>query len=164
MVIAVESGDAAEICAALAGNGAILAVVSADRSTVDRDVAVAEAAGAVVIGFTADASDPAAWQRIAPHVEQRLGPIDVAVAIGSEPARRVVADALATDMAARSRGVIIEIGATVTTWAAPPGVRHRSILVDDGVPLRDVASSVLLCASDTIRSSSLTVTLGQSAT
>jgi hypothetical protein len=160
IVVAGDSRRLIEVVRSLAANAALLAIVAADRDVVDEAVQVAESLDAVVVGMTADPASAEVWQRIAPHVEQRLGPIDVAVAIGDEALRQAVAAALLPDMAARSRGVLIDVDATVTAVAATAGVRHRGIQTgSEQVSDTDVAAAVLLCASDTIATDGMLVTL-----
>jgi hypothetical protein len=53
------------LATALLRRGALVAVVSGDRTDVDAPVVL-----------HADPSDVAVWERAGPHVEQRLGPID----------------------------------------------------------------------------------------
>jgi NAD(P)-dependent dehydrogenase (short-subunit alcohol dehydrogenase family) len=160
-VVAGESSYLTDVVEALATNGALLAVVAPLRSTVDTAVARAEQLATSVIGMTADPSDPGVWDRITPHIEQRLGPIDVAVTIAAAGTRRVIVDALLPDMAARQRGVVVEIGSSVVRSAPPPGVRHRGVQGDTTTTASDLAAAVLLCASDIVTAASLLVSLGQ---
>jgi NAD(P)-dependent dehydrogenase (short-subunit alcohol dehydrogenase family) len=133
----------------LAANGALLAIVAPDRGVVEQSLEIAEQAGGAVFGITADPSSSVVWKRIASHIEQRLGPIDVVVSIATAPTRRVIANALLPDMAARRRGVLIEAGAKVPPRAMAPGVRHRSITGAE-FSADDLAATVLMCASDTL--------------
>ena len=140
---------------ASAANGALIAVVSADRAAVDQAVEAAEYLDATVLGLAADPSSPAVWERVAPQVEQRLGPIDVVVAIGAAELRRVVRAALAPDMAARHRGVLVEIGTGVDAPDLAAGLRHRGIECDPLNP--GLAAAVLFCASDSVATARLTI-------
>ena len=55
--------------------------------------------------MTADPASPTVWERVAPHIEQRLAPIDVAVAIGAvDTARRRPRGGAARHDRATSRG------------------------------------------------------------
>jgi len=74
MIVAGESSYLLEVTQALAGNGVLLAIVAPDRDLVEAAVALAEAESGVVFGITADPSAGVVWQRVAPHIEQRLGP------------------------------------------------------------------------------------------
>jgi NADP-dependent 3-hydroxy acid dehydrogenase YdfG len=161
VVLAGESSVLVEVSGVLIANNALPAVVAADRSIVDDAVAAAESAGRPILGMTADPSRPETWERIAAHIEQRLGPIDVVVVVASEAATKVVVDALVPDMAARGRGVVVEVGAPAAQRQFPDGVRHRAIRGAATTPASDVAQVVLLCASDTISTPHLLVTLGQ---
>ena len=141
--VVVAAGDGwpfADVVAGLAANGALIAVVSADRVEVDQ----------AVFELAADPSSPAVWERVAAQVEQRLGPIDVAVAMGDVALREVVRAALAPDMAARRRGVLVEIDTRVEIPDLAPGLRHRGIECNS--PDADLAATVLLCASDSLAS------------
>jgi hypothetical protein len=140
-----------DVVRALAANGALIAVVAVDRAVVD---AAAAGLDAQVFAMAADPASEAVWARIVPHVEQRLGPIDVVVTIsGAAADRAVVAAAVARDMAARRRGVVIEVGPDP---AGPgwDGVRRRHIV---GGTAESVAAAVLLCASDAMPTSSLRI-------
>jgi len=161
VVVAGDSPALTEVVRGLAANGALLAIVCADRSIVAAAVAVAEVLDATVNGMTADPSSAAVWERIAPHIEQRLGPIDVVVAQGDALLRQAVSTALLPDMAARHRGVLVEIDTEVSRVRHGPGVRHRGIQTG-GLEDGDIAAAVLMCASDTIVASSLVLTSGQS--
>jgi hypothetical protein len=160
MIVAGESSYLLEVTQALAGNGVLLAIVAPDRELVEAAVALAEAESGVVFGITADPSAAVIWQRIASHIEQRLGPIDVVVSIATAPTRRVIANALLPDMTARRRGVLIEAGAKVTSRTTPNGVHHRAI-TGGNFTARDLAACVLLCASDTLTARQLVVRAGQ---
>jgi hypothetical protein len=94
VVVAGRSLDAA--ASALAGRGATVAFV-ADTAVRNGDVAV---------HFRTDPSDAGAWDRIAMHVEQHLGPIDAVVADAA--AAPVVEAGLGADLARRGRsGVVV---------------------------------------------------------
>jgi hypothetical protein len=161
VIVAGDSPWIVEVVRGLAANGALLAIVAEDRSIVDDAVRVAAALDTAVMGMTADPASAGVWERIAQHIEQRLGPIDVAVAIGGTSLRGAVSAAVLPDMAARHRGVLIEIDAAVERIATAEGVRHRGIqcapsaVADDGI-----AAAVLLCASDTVTAAEMILTLG----
>jgi hypothetical protein len=145
----------------LTGKAAIVAgddaaTVVADRRTVDAAVAVAMGLEAQVFGMAADPASRDAWLRIVPHVEQRLGPIDVVVAIGEAANRAALPDAVVGDMAARRRGVVVEVGPDP---AGPrrDGVRHRHVLGGDPDA---VGAAILLCASDAMPAATLRLDLG----
>jgi hypothetical protein len=74
---------------------------------------------------TGDPADPALWQRVTPHAEQRLGPIDIVVLAGDVAMRNLVVEKLLPDMAARRRGVIVELGPDLAARSVPPGVHHH---------------------------------------
>jgi len=102
-----------------------VAVVAPDREALSRaaDWFGAEAVG--VVAVTGDPGDPALWQRVTPHAEQRLGPIDIVVLAGEVTMRDLVVNRLLPDMAARRRGVIVELGPDLTARTMPVGVHHH---------------------------------------
>lgn len=145
-VVAVgDTAQLVEVTRQLAANRMLIAVVARDRALVRRAVETAEELDAMVNGFTADPADPAVWERIRPHIEQRLGPIDVVICAGDPGARATVVAALVPDMKARRRGVLIEIG----TGSADPlgdGVRHH--LIEGDLDAHDVAATAVGYATD----------------
>jgi hypothetical protein len=145
-----------EVVRALAANAMLLAVVTSDRAIVDTAVAVADGLGTQVFGMAADPASETAWARIVPHIEQRVGPIDVIVAIGTAGDRSALADAVIVDMVRRHRGVVIEVGPGPSRPLAPEGIRNRHILGGDP---SSVAAAALLCASDAMPSPTLQITL-----
>lgn len=165
VIVAGDSPWIVEVVRGLAANGVLLAIVADDRTIVDDAVRVAEALDTAVVGMTADPASPSVWERVAPHIEQRLGPIDVAVAVGGAAMREVMSSAVLPDMTARHRGVLIEVDANVSIVTTPTGVRHRGIQVAAGAAItntaaaEDISGAVLLCASDTVTAASMTVTL-----
>jgi hypothetical protein len=156
---AIVAGDdvatVVEVVRALAANGALIAVVAA-REVVDSAVGVATGLDAQVVGMAAGMADRSAWARIVPHVEQRLGPIDIVVAIGDPGDREVLADAVVADMAARRRGVVVEVGRE-PVGAQRDGVRRRHVL--GGEP-EAIGAAVLLCASDSMPATTVRLDLG----
>ncbi len=160
--VAVVTGDFGGLVAlvtALAANDAPICVVADDRGVVDAALAAAAASAGAAMGITASPSEPGTWQRVVAHAEQRLGPIDVLIAAGSVPARSPVIDAVLPDMAARGRGVVVEVSEDATSAGAVAGVRRRSIVVDDQAVAADVAAAVALCASDVLTASTVTIRL-----
>jgi hypothetical protein len=153
-----------DIVGGLAANGALTAVIGPRRELLDAAVGLAVSSGATAVGMTADPTGAAVWERLAPQIEQRLGPIDIVIAAGDETMRSTVRTAVQPDMAARRRGVVVEIGAQVQALELPPGVRHRGIECDvDRLGGADagLVAVVLLCASDAVTAASLHVDLGQ---
>lgn len=128
------------VAEAFASNNIRLAVVAAERIE-----PLSDNGYAVVGDVTADGL----WARVLPHVEQRLGPIDIAVSIGTT----ALLSAVAPDMSARGRGVAIQVGNDESRVTAP---RRRQII--GGTP-HAVATVVLLCASDTLNATDVAVTL-----
>lgn len=146
-VVAVGADESlVAITRALSANAMLIAVAAADRELVARCVTVAESVGATVNGFTVDPTDPAVWRRIAPHIEQRLGPIDVVVSAAGDAGHDVVVAALMPDMVARRRGVVIAVGGPEPVTALPSGVRHVGISGELSAP--ELAAAVLRHARD----------------
>jgi hypothetical protein len=157
VVVAGDSPLIEAVVRALASNNMLLAVVAPDREIIDRALAITDALGVAAFGMTADPASPPVWERIGQHIEQRLGPIDVVIAIAAEPTRRVVAAALVPDMTRRGHGVLIEVADDAATIAVGGGVRHRAIAVSSPAP-DDVAALVVFCASDTVSAPTLSIT------
>lgn len=84
-----------------------------------------------------DIDDEALWQRTLAQVEQRLGPIDIAVGVGTATVLR----AAAPDMSARGYGVALFVGEDDVRVAAPT---FRQ--VPGGSP-ESVAAAVLAAAT-----------------
>jgi NAD(P)-dependent dehydrogenase (short-subunit alcohol dehydrogenase family) len=63
-------------------------------------------------GFKADPTDRTVWERVAPHVEQRLGPIDLVVADASTV--EVLEHVFRADLVRRGHGDIIRTTADAT--------------------------------------------------
>jgi hypothetical protein len=160
VVVAGDAPGLIDICAALGRNGSLVAVVCADASVVEAATTTAQRADQGGFGFAADPASPAVWERVTPHIEQRLGPIDVAVVVAPAATRATVVAALLPDMTARGRGVVIESGPSVSAVTTEPGVRHRAIR-GDRLSATDLAAAVLFCASDTVVAPSIVVTADQ---
>jgi NADP-dependent 3-hydroxy acid dehydrogenase YdfG len=162
-VVTGDSGTLHEIVRCLCANRVKVAVVSADRVVVDALTSAADP-DALSLGGVADPARRETWERLVPHVEQRLGPIDIAVVTGAEPARALVTAMLVPDMAARRRGVIIEAsiaegGTDAEPDETPPGVRHRAVGFGVAASAADVAATVVWCASDLLSAPRVSVRL-----
>ena len=100
--VLVVVGDAPalhDLTAQCVASGAMVAVVSTRRPAVE-----------VGLDFRADPGDSVALQRIAAHVEQRLGPIDAVVC--DPPARAAVVAVFEPDLQRRGHGrVVVSAGA-----------------------------------------------------
>jgi NAD(P)-dependent dehydrogenase (short-subunit alcohol dehydrogenase family) len=94
VVIAGSHPTFPDLVAALAGGGAFVALVSPAGG---RSVAHA--------GFNADPADPAVWERVAPHVEQRLGPVDLVV--GDAGTVAVLEPVFRPDLLRRGHGDVV---------------------------------------------------------
>ncbi|MGN6473021.1 MAG: SDR family NAD(P)-dependent oxidoreductase [Mycobacteriales bacterium] len=151
--VALVTGDfrgLVDIVTELAANGVPMCVVAGDRSVVNTALTAAESSTGGVVGITAPPAEADTWQRVLPHAEQRLGPIDILVAAGSAPTRERVIGAALPDMAARRRGVIVEVGGDVPEAVSLPGVRRRSVVPGATTSTADVAAAVVMCASDVL--------------
>lgn len=158
--VALVTGDhpgVVAIAATLAANGAPLGVITSERATVDAALAAAESTNAM--GVVGDPGDPATWERVVPHAEQRLGPLDIVVAFDSPAQRQAVISATLPDMAARRRGVVIEVGAEVGSVVTHDGVRRRFVQTDGDSTAADIAAAVALCASDVLVAPEVTIRL-----
>jgi NADP-dependent 3-hydroxy acid dehydrogenase YdfG len=122
-----------EVVRAFARNRMPVAVVAPDRDAVAVAADSYSAGDVAVLAVTADPADPQVWQRVAPHAEQRLGPIDIVVLAGDRTTHDVVVDALLPTMAARRRGVIVEVGEGLSPREVPTGVHHRLVESADAV-------------------------------
>lgn len=140
VVAGVDLAGLRAVVDAFAGNDVNLAVVAGER------VDPPGRNGYAVVG---DIGDAGLWPRVLPHVEQRLGPIDIAVSIG----RTALLDAVSPDMSARGRGVAILVG----EGNPPSAPRGRQVT---GGTADDLAAAVLLCASDTLTAVRATIQLG----
>lgn len=160
--VALVAGDfdgLVDLVTALAANDVPMCVVASERNVVDAALAAAESSTGAVMGITAPPADADTWQRVLPHAEQRLGPIDILVAAGSAPARVCVIGAALPDMAARRRGVIVEVGGDLPGALTPPGVRRRLVVLGPTTSPADVAAAVALCASDVLAAARVTLEL-----
>lgn len=120
-----------EIVRAVISERALVAVVSSDHALVATAVGLAEASGTPILGLTSDPADADVWQRNAPHIEQRLGPIDVVIAVGPPELRSPVENALAPDLAARHHGVVVMVGDEADATGHRSGVRFESVRPGD---------------------------------
>jgi hypothetical protein len=162
-VVTGESDTLDQVVRCLCANRVKVAVVAEDRALADA-LTSTFTPDASSLGVVTDPSQRETWARVVPHVEQRLGPIDIAVVIGAEPVRALVAATLVPDMAARGRGVIIEApiaegGADAVGDETPPGVRRRAVGFGAAVSAADVAATVVWCASDLLSAPRVSVRL-----
>jgi NADP-dependent 3-hydroxy acid dehydrogenase YdfG len=160
-VLAGTSSIVAPLAHAFCDNAALIALVVDDRAVVDQATSYADQTGVASLGIVADPAQRSTWDRVAPHIEQRLGPIDIMVAIGPPAVRTVIAAALMPDMAARKRGVIVEAGSKVGPLSVPAGLRHRAVSAGEGVSPWDLAAAVTLCASDVLVAPKVTIDLAR---
>jgi hypothetical protein len=142
VVVAGMDPAVVEIVQSLVRYRALVAIVSDDHELVAAATRIAEAASASIIGLTSDPTAAEVWQRNAPHIEQRLGPVDAAIAIGPVEVRDQVAAAFLPDMRRRHHGVFVEAGTDVRDPRLVDGVLHRCIRTG-GNGAEDLATSVL---------------------
>jgi hypothetical protein len=149
-ILAGSGTSLVDLAHAFATNNVLLAIVSTNRGTVEDAVRAAESRDVAVMGMTTDPGSPQVWERITQHIEQRLGPIDIVVAVGTSEVRDTIRTALVPDMTARGRGVLIEIGSSEDSTTSAGGVR-RVRLQAVGLQAEDLVATVLCAASDTAR-------------
>jgi len=99
-VVVVAGEDAALVNAARMSLGAGAAVGVVSRSLDDETPCS--------VRFRADPGDPDAWERIAMHIEQHLGPVDGVVTDASS--YPVVDDVFGGDLARRARQPVVVVG------------------------------------------------------
>lgn len=92
----------------LLGSGAVLALVTRDRSAredVERSAALQGVEPPVA--WAADPADPDTWERLYPHIEQRLGPVDAVLA--QPVAIDLIETVFRPDMQRRGHGAIVPL-------------------------------------------------------
>lgn len=96
LVVAGDDRLLLSVAGAAAASGALVALVAPSRPALD-----------VALCFRADPADADAWSRIAPHVEQRLGPVDAVVT----DARSATAceDVFGADLRRRGHGAVVVV-------------------------------------------------------
>ena len=95
----------------VAGSGATLGNVADALVTAQALVAVVGSvpvSAEVAAHFHADPADESVWQRVVPHVEQRLGPIDGIVT--DEAAHAIGERLVGPDFGRRGHGAVIAVG------------------------------------------------------
>jgi hypothetical protein len=163
VILAGDGGVLSALTAGFANNGALPAIVSPTRAVVDEAVGRAADHRVSAFGIHADPGVPDVWRRAGAQIEQRLGPIDIVVAVGGAAMRSVAGAALLPDMAARHRGRFVEIDERVDLPLPLPGVGLRAIETGSDhahTASDDIVTLALLCASDTIAVARLTIRLG----
>lgn len=91
-VVVVAAGDDPghlALARALAQAGAVVAVVAGQRSD------------ELPMSYRGDIADRQLWERVAPHVEQRLGPVDLVA--GAEPVLELLSEIFGADLRRRRR-------------------------------------------------------------
>ena len=122
--VVVLAGGPAEHGAALLRRGVLLAVVTGDTAAIARLEAVAaEVPTAMLLAYRADPADAATWQRLAPHIEQRVGPVDAVVC---EPAALdVVQPVFAEDLRRRGHGDVVTLTPEADLLSTVERLLHR---------------------------------------
>lgn len=106
--VVVLAGTEAAVGLELMSRGVLLAVVSEERSVLDElEQAAATQPTAVLLSYRADPCDRAVWERIAAHIEQRVGPVDAVLCV--ERAAEVVEGVFAEDMRRRGHGAVVPL-------------------------------------------------------
>lgn len=150
-MVAVVAGDGdavVEVARVLAANRVLHAVVSRDRAVVTAATQFAEASNVAIIGLSSDPGDATAWERNRPQIEQRLGPIDIVIAIGPDAVRAQVAAAFVPDLRTRRHGVVVDVDADVRGGEPlGDGVHHICIRTAD-MDVGEIAASVVSSVSD----------------
>jgi hypothetical protein len=158
-ILAGASSALAEVGRCLCRHGTMPAVVAEDRELVASVTGYADEIDAKSFGIVADPGSSETWARVAPHIEQRLGPIDILVVVAPPDIRQTVITALMPDMTARRRGVITEADDRVDSRTVPVGLRHRSISGATGVEPADLANTIAFCVSDLLTTPQVEVRL-----
>jgi len=106
--VVVLAGDAAVQGAELLRRGVLLAVVTTDPAAVRAlELVAADSPTAMLLAYRADPGDPATWERLAPHIEQRVGPVDAVVC--DRPALDVVRSTFEADLRRRGHGDVVPL-------------------------------------------------------
>jgi hypothetical protein len=97
---------AVPVGATLLAAGALLAAVTTHTHVIDGLSRNAELHGVdAPVSWRADPLDPATWERLYPHIEQRLGPVDAVLADPS--ALDIIEAVFRPDMLRRGHGAIV---------------------------------------------------------
>jgi hypothetical protein len=104
VVVAGDRPVLAEVAAQLVAAGAFVATVS----TLIR-VPTAQ------LSFRADPGDAQVWQRVAPHVEQHLGPVDAVVT--DDIRQQLLEEVFGADLRRRGHGAVIGVAPQETPGA-----------------------------------------------
>jgi NAD(P)-dependent dehydrogenase (short-subunit alcohol dehydrogenase family) len=103
------SGRVVVVAGGLAPLPAVAALAAQDGAFVALITTVECACPDEVLHFQADANADEVWERIAPHIEQRLGPVDAVVtdALTADSVRAV----FSPDFRRRGHGTVLVVGA-----------------------------------------------------
>ena len=106
--VVVLAGSAAVAGADLMSAGALVAVVTEDRAVIaDLEQKAALHPTTMLLSYCADPADASVWERVAAHIEQRVGPVD---AVLCPPEISAVLEAtFASDMGRRGHGAIVSL-------------------------------------------------------
>jgi NAD(P)-dependent dehydrogenase (short-subunit alcohol dehydrogenase family) len=115
--VVVLAGSAARAGIELMSRGVLLAAVTDDRDVVDElERTAAEHPETMLLSYCTDPTDPAVWQRVAAHIEQRVGPVD-AVLCAADDADLLEAT-FGDDLRRRGHGAVIVLSAGMDPAAA----------------------------------------------
>jgi hypothetical protein len=160
VVVGADSPMAVDICIALAANRAMVGVVAPSHAVTQRIRDTAQPL-TQVLAFTADPGEAEVWQRVTPHIEQRLGPIDLVIAAAVERTRHTIVATLLPDLTARRHGAVVEVGQAVAARELPGGVRFRGVQSDSTVPAADLTEAILAAATGSDPTDQPVVTVGR---
>jgi hypothetical protein len=108
----------------LLARGALVAAVTTDAGVIDELERIAAAHGLdPPVAWRADPGDPTAWERLYPHIEQRLGPVDAVVV--DPTALDLVETVFRADMQRRGHGAIVALSPTADPLEAIGRQLHR---------------------------------------
>jgi NAD(P)-dependent dehydrogenase (short-subunit alcohol dehydrogenase family) len=98
VIVAGEGERIEQVTASLLAGDALVALVTVTAAMTDAHA-----------WFRVDPNDPSVWDRVVPHVEQRLGPIDAAVTTAGLHAQ--LTELLEPDMLRRGHGGVVDVDA-----------------------------------------------------
>ena len=102
------AGAAASAGAALMSRGVLLAVVTPEAEVIaELEERATSHPASMLLSYRADPSDPSIWQRIAAHIEQRVGPVDAVLC--TPETTHVMEAVFAEDMHRRGHGAILPV-------------------------------------------------------
>ncbi|HET6816382.1 MAG TPA: hypothetical protein VFH66_04065 [Mycobacteriales bacterium] len=123
--VVVLAGVDASTGVALLSRGVLLAVVSSERSVIDTvEQAATQHPTSMLLSYRADPCDPQVWDRVAAHIEQRVGPVDAVLC--TKEAYTAVEATFAADLGRRGHGVILPVSPGEDPIAELPRLLRRT--------------------------------------